>query len=278
MGTRFNSLQKSIFDAKDGAYSVITSKDEATKGQITLTENEIDVVEEWFTKANIYVGKVKEGGAKARKTFLNFNTGTLADLALVYPKADKPGELRLYMNAGKGFNPSANDVWFVYAPNKGSNLVVGWMDPYSWENLGAKDDEDAAYQDDVQNTAPPMPTTTTTTGYARNRKVALTRMAAAGFKCEVDATHKTFISPATGNNFVEPHHLVPMKGQPDFSVKLDIEENISVLCPNCHRAIHLASRADKLHLLKMFYDKHIPLLSSKGINISFDDLLTYYNL
>lgn len=277
MGTRFNSLQKNILNAVDGAYSVITAKDEAKKGQITLTGNETEIVEAWFDKSKIHVGKARDNVAKATKTFFVFNTGKTGKLKLVYPKKDK-SELRLYMNKTQGFRPKAGDIWFVYEQSKKGPLGIGWMNPDVWANLGAMDEDDAGYLDDLQNPAAPKPTTTTKTGYARKRNVALKRMAAADYKCEVDHSHITFVSPVTDSNFVEPHHLIPMKGQPDFKVSLDIGENIAVLCPNCHKAMHYAGREDKLRLLKDFYARHQPQLSKKGVDIGLDELIVYYNL
>ncbi len=69
-------------------------------------------------------------------------------------------------------------------------------------------------------------------------------LANAHYQCEYDPSHVTFIGKSTGLPFVEAHHLIPMKNQPEYEYSLDIEANIVALCPNCHRKIHLGKESD----------------------------------
>lgn len=281
MGNQFNALQKSVFKAKRGAYSVITSKDEAKKRQITLTGKETKLVEDYFGKEQIHKGPVKSNLAKSTKTFFIYNKNSEGHLKLNYPKPAKP-ELRLYMNAGEGFQPEAGEIWFVFQPeDQQKPLVVGSMKPDQWESIGSKDEGDEEYQELFSDTVPVVAgaqKTKTTTGYERKKDVALSKMKQASYRCEADGTHMTFISPVTGNNFVEPHHLIPMKAQADFKHSLDVKENIVVLCPNCHRKIHYGGYVEKEVMLKQFHEDLADGLGKRGLEISLETLKTYYNM
>lgn len=86
--------------------------------------------------------------------------------------------------------------------------------------------------------------------------------------------HQTFIRKANGMPYTEPHHLVPMRAQKDFSVSLDVENNIVSLCSNCHNLIHYGKGAEIL--LKKIYNEREQLLQQAGIVITFEDLMNYY--
>lgn len=277
----FNALQKSVFKAKQGAYSIISTGDEGSHRQITLTNNERKIAFDYFGKENIYRGATRKNPAASMKTFFIYNKNSEGRLKLNYPKPIG-SELRLYMNAKQGFMADTGDIWFLFQHEDPKRpLVIGSMKPDEWESLGSRDESDNEYQQLLNDTGQVLagsPKTTTTTGYQRNKDIALKRMKKASYTCEADGAHVTFISPVTGNNFVEPHHLIPMKAQPDFTNSLDVQENIVVLCPNCHRKIHYGAHRDKEILLKRFHDDLHEGLGKKGLKITFDFLKTYYNL
>ena len=85
--------------------------------------------------------------------------------------------------------------------------------------------------------------------------MAFTALDNANFKCENDQDHETFISARTGNQFVEAHHLIPMEYQGEFTVSIDVPENIISLCPNCHRAFHNSIISNQEKLISKFYEK-----------------------
>lgn len=121
----------------------------------------------------------------------------------------------------------------------------------------------------------PKPSSRTTSMGKRpkDRKEAL---GIAEYNCELDNNHMTFISRKTGENFVEAHHLIPMKQQGKFKNSIDVPGNIVSLCPNCHRAIHLAEMKQKTDVLRRFYDKRKDKLEKYGIEITFEELLSMY--
>lgn len=100
-------------------------------------------------------------------------------------------------------------------------------------------------------------------------------MAYAGYKCECNERHQSFLSRATGLPYMETHHLIPMEYYDSFDVSIDIEENIVSLCPNCHREIH--NGKDASVIVKKLYEQRKPYLQKAGIDISLNQLLIWYN-
>ncbi|PKR79198.1 DUF3578 domain-containing protein [Halalkalibacillus sediminis] len=112
--------------------------------------------------------------------------------------------------------------------------------------------------------------------YSRNPGKAKEALKLANYKCEFDSSHKTFVSPRTGENFVEAHHLIPMGAQEDFKYSLDVPGNIVSLCPNCHRRIHHGNKEDKKEMLNYLFTQKNSKLSSFGIGLSNNELIKYY--
>lgn len=111
--------------------------------------------------------------------------------------------------------------------------------------------------------------------YTRSSKTAMRALSYAEFKCEYNESHPTFISKKTDRNYVEPHHLVPMKYSELFDVSLDIEENIISLCSNCHKQLHYGR--DYEDILEDLYNRRKGLLKQVGIDISWEQLRELYS-
>lgn len=89
----------------------------------------------------------------------------------------------------------------------------------------------------------------------------------------------TFIARSTGNNFMEPHHLIPISCQGNYSVDIDIPSNLICLCPNCHSQIHYGQKNDIETMLKKFLlQRKSDLKVHGGIDIDEATLLAYYNI
>ncbi len=112
--------------------------------------------------------------------------------------------------------------------------------------------------------------------YPRDRQTAINALAHAGYKCEIDPDHHTFIRKNSDKPYTEPHHLIPMAFSDDFDVSLDVEQNIVSLCSNCHNEIHYGRDAEDL--ITQLYDDRKDLLSAVGIVITLDELLEMYGI
>lgn len=93
-------------------------------------------------------------------------------------------------------------------------------------------------------------------------------MEAAGFQCEINSAHKTFIAKSNGYPYMEGHHAISLRLQGIFSKSLDVYANIICLCPTCHRLLHYGIDSEKEYLLdKIYYDRSDRLAAS-GIVVS----------
>jgi len=114
--------------------------------------------------------------------------------------------------------------------------------------------------------------------YQSNPRRSKTALEAAGFMCEFDQSHTTFINKKSGKQFMEAHHLIPMAKQAAFEHDIDVPENILCLCPNCHRKIHLAEDREKRVILEKAYAMKSHGFPLRGISIGFDELLNIYGI
>lgn len=112
--------------------------------------------------------------------------------------------------------------------------------------------------------------------YPRDSKVALCALKLANYKCALDEKHETFISQTTSKNYVEVHHLIPIKYYDEFDADVDNVANIVVLCPNSHRRLHYGQFEDKEHLLEILYNGHIHNLKIVDLKIEKDELFAMY--
>jgi 5-methylcytosine-specific restriction protein A len=92
-----------------------------------------------------------------------------------------------------------------------------------------------------------------------------------------DEAHHSFTWKKTGTNYVEAHHLIPFSRQIEYSSSLDVDENIVVLCPNCHRLLHHARPGDKQDLLKRLWRERKEGLTRRGLAIDFRKLRSLYD-
>lgn len=114
--------------------------------------------------------------------------------------------------------------------------------------------------------------------YPRDTKVAANAIEIAGYKCEVDENHPSFIRRSNEKSYTESHHLIPLNCQDDFEFSLDVEENVFSVCSNCHNCIHYGADEERVVLLKKLYDERKGHLDKVGLSISFDDLKKYYKI
>lgn len=110
--------------------------------------------------------------------------------------------------------------------------------------------------------------------YPRNRQIALNAIRHAGYCCEINSKHESFIRRNSEYKYMEPHHLIPMSFSDRFENSLDNEANIVSLCSNCHNEIHYGKDAYKL--IEKLYNQRKNVLSQAGIEITFEELIKAY--
>ncbi|GGC98679.1 MrcB family domain-containing protein [Undibacterium terreum] len=141
---------------------------------------------------------------------------------------------------------------------------------------GADIPEDEINLEPGGENVPPQSNASKGSKYQRDAKRAANALKRAGFKCEIDSTHPSFISEKTGKNYVEAHHLIPMGMQSQFAFSLDVEGNIVALCPACHKKLHYGQFADKTSDLKKLLNARKTDLSAKKLVIDFNTLSKFY--
>lgn len=109
--------------------------------------------------------------------------------------------------------------------------------------------------------------------YDRSSIVKTQAIKAAHYMCECDKNHITFIAKSNNEQYMEGHHLIPLKEQGEFKYSLDIYANIVSLCPLCHRLLHYGIETEKRGLLEELYKERCTRLYNSGIEISKNDFL-----
>jgi len=112
--------------------------------------------------------------------------------------------------------------------------------------------------------------------WGRSILIAKNALKHAKYMCEMNPEHQHFISRATGKNYVEAHHLIPMKYQSKFTFSLDVEANIVSLCVVCHNKIHRATGAEREKLVSSLYSSRSERLKSCKISTTLPELLSCY--
>ena len=273
---KFGALQKSYFDADEGAFSVVTF-DERDNSQITVTnrDGEADIIISLVGEANI-----PRERAKGKKTDLNLWQAVGKEkpisLTINFPKREG-NELRIYRKARLGFGYEEGDIWFVF--RRGRKLFVGSLPEKVWRSIGRLDEEDEIYTAAIYDEPEQMasnPRLVTALQYPRSRRKALYALEKAHYKCEVDPTIPLFIARRTGRPYLEPHHLIPMALQKSFRSKtLDHTDNIYALSPHHHRRVHLGTPDASKDVVERLLARRATVLSRYGVTS--DDVLGFYN-
>lgn len=84
-----------------------------------------------------------------------------------------------------------------------------------------------------------------------------------------------YVSKATGKNYLEAHHIIPVSLSQQFSQQLDVKENVVCLCPFCHRALHHAEPRVAIPILNRVV-KQRPVFEKFGVSL--EDLYNFYAL
>jgi 5-methylcytosine-specific restriction protein A len=169
-------------------------------------------------------------------------------------------------------------VWFVF--NDGKDLWLGAEREPVWRLASRSDEEDERYQAATEATAAEngQEATRLVSGmqFVRNPALAIKRFELAGYQCEADPAHRLFTSRASGQPFLEAHHLIPVALHSHFKGQsLDVIDNIFAMCPMCHRAVHHAQCDRTLEIIDRLISARKEVLASLGVTPS--DLCKIYS-
>lgn len=292
----------SAFGAQAGSISEITDREATGDRSVTLDRHDKQVLFSRIPKGSY----ARKGGAASnhnpdQHNFLVFPRDAVSgakphNVPVVHPKKEG-NELRLYGSAGTGLDLRTGDFFYVLVRDGEPLPFIGTISPKERAKLlghPAKgpsmsgkpstfddEEEDTAYQQAIGDTAARMPVGFTGKRYPRDPQVALKALKKAKFLCEAapdKETHETFVSATTGQPYVEAHHLVPLSRQGNYSAGLDIVENITALCPNCHRRLHHGAPGQRIQSLLTLLKKRKSALSKQGLDIDEAGLMEAYGI
>ena len=97
-----------------------------------------------------------------------------------------------------------------------------------------------------------------------------------------DEKHFYFTSSATGKNYLEGHHMIPMENQAQYwkekEINLDCTLNIIPLCPHCHGKIHKAIPAEKIEIISLIYNRYKEALTEIDHDLNLSKFAALYNV
>ncbi len=293
--TMMNAKELQLLGATSGAYSVVTKREATGDRSVTLDVDEISVLSQKISLNSI----ARRGGANDRrpsqKYFLFFKStvplsSSVINVSIVYPKVDK-NEIRLYMQGGIGFLGKEDDYFVIFCRANDTYPTVGFISSADWNRfwnelnhaseiksvISSQDSEDSTYLQNLLESQAGIPVQQIRTAYPRDPALAKQAIEKSNFTCEVDPQHQTFLSPVTGRNFMEAHHLIPMSQQLSFQLNLDGLVNIVSLCPCCHRAVHLGDSGVRMGLLRILFNKRGAALQQQ-FGVNFEKLCSLYGI
>jgi 5-methylcytosine-specific restriction protein A len=194
-------------------------------------------------------------------------------IAKYYPRDDIPSDAALANDLRQlmGIFLEMKDFIPRYEEDLGA-----WVDKCNITIDTGIEEDDEQFQATIQDKTPkpfedkPAPPPTQNPGssrksYKRDPQRAKNALDHAGYRCEIDPTHETFVGKASGKPYVEVHHLIPMSQQDNYPVSLDVEANIVALCPTCHRKIHLGTTEEVDEMRNMLLGKRRDRLEKAGL-------------
>lgn len=99
----------------------------------------------------------------------------------------------------------------------------------------------------------------------RDRIIVNQVLIASNYECEINKTHKSFISKTTHKEYMEAHHLIPLNMQKEVSSSLDVYSNLICLCPNCHKLLHYGMKEDKQYIIDDLFDHRKERMQEAGL-------------
>jgi len=87
----------------------------------------------------------------------------------------------------------------------------------------------------------------------RSQKAGSKALQNANYLCEFNNKHKTFFA-SNNIQYMEKHHLIPMKYYLDYKIDVDEPYNIYSLCPNCRKMIQNSKKKERYQMVEHMYN------------------------
>lgn len=164
------------------------------------------------------------------------------------------------------------DPDFIIANERGRRMYSAGLNNYLRFASGA---DFATSEDSVEKMDMPIekeePILIERAEWKRSNILRRQSIAAAGYQCDFDSSHQSFIAEKTKKPYMEGHHALPMSLQGHFDTSLDVYANIVCLCPICHRKIHYGLKSERQAMVGKIYGERADRLAKSGIRLSLDE-------
>ncbi len=175
----------------------------------------------------------------------------------------------MYQNKSKEFTIESGNIWFVYKDFK-NKLIVGSMPEYKRKGIKTSDNiEDALDLPPKVKHFGESIRYRSKTGQEIIRSTSLidNALERAGWQCEYSGIKTgSFVSVRTGQTYLEGHHLILLGCQSLFVENpLDRLENLFVLKPLWHRAIHYGVKKIKSEIVTSLYKQRTEVSDRFGV-------------
>ena len=106
----------------------------------------------------------------------------------------------------------------------------------------------------------------------RNTRIVKISLIRCGWRCEIGiahgSKHETFPRWKDGKDYLEPHHLIPLKARSNFKSEIDCPANVVMLCSKCHDEIHYGENRETL--ISELYELRKQRLEDAGLLVMTD--------
>lgn len=229
------------------------------------------VLEAYFVKYLKEVRGVSDSSVGHYKESLRYISKILVNKGLTSTDIYEIGE---YSELEKAAGILKSDAEFVTVDERGHRMYSSGLNNYL---RFAKGTDFAGIHEKVKLLDMVIPIGdaqyTVVEGWKRSPIIKKQSLEAAGYLCEVFGGHNTFKVKNENHQYMEGHHLVPMKKQDAFSCSLDVYANVICLCPLCHRFLHYAEPEEKENVINKLYSERADRLAVSGIQVSREELL-----
>lgn len=232
-------------------------------------DNRTEVLKEYYARYLIKVRGLSQASVKHYYDALNNISKRLREKGLV--KQD------VYEIMDLSYLKSVQDILyadpeFVELNERGRRMYSAGFNNYFRfaSGEGLIDSKDKVTEFDMPLT-PEEPMVVEQVVWKRSSILRTHALVLAGYQCEIDNSHNSFVAESTGKPYMEGHHAIPMKYQKDFHHSLDVYANIVCLCPLCHRKIHYGMQPERVKMMHQIYESRAKRLSKSGIDLSRDD-------
>ncbi len=244
-------------------------KDEYLIENKKYKNNGQSALKEYYVKYLTEVRKLKKSSARHYIDALNNISRRLKEKNLVKMDIYEIKDLQQLLQIREVL---FSDLDFIELDRRGNQMYSSGLNNYCRFAQGG--DFQKAKEKILLLDAPMEPTQSATIERNTWKRSDIMRIQAiefAGYDCEIDRNHESFIAEKNKKPYMEGHHAIALKLQSKFDKSLDVYANIVCLCPTCHRKIHYGLKEERQQMMLKIYENRAERLYHCGIRLSWQE-------